>query len=316
MAGQLDRAGGRAVHAGAVGRAGARAHARRERWAIALLLGGAATLLLEPVRSTLDYGQVNLLLMVLVVVDLRQSRPRLRGLAIGLAAAVKLTPIVFLLYFVVRRDWRSAAQGVASFSALTLAAWAVLPGDSTLYWLHEATDAARTGAVGFVSNQSFNGMLHRPPFAHGGSELVPWTVLSLGALVLGALVTRRLAMERRPLVEPVLVLAIVELLVSPVSWSHHWAWLGVGPLAAWSLWRDRRWVAVGVAAAVVVGVVAPYWWGVTWPVVGFVADNSLVLAGVGVLSLWGLWLLAPGEPRPAAPPTAAGLPAHAPPGIR
>lgn len=264
--------------------------------AIASLLGGAATLVLEPVRSNMGYGQINLLLMCLVVVDLSQSDRRFRGLAIGVAAAIKLTPIVYLLYFAVRRDWRSFAQGVATFFALSVVSWLILPGDSALYWLHEATDAARTGFVGFVSNQSLFGMLHRAPFHRGSAQTVVWVVLCVAVVVLGGLIAYRLAVTRRPLVESVLVLAFVELLISPISWSHHWSWMAVAPIAAFSLWRDRRWTSVLVGAAIAVSVVAPYWWGVPGGLVGFVADNSLVLIGLSVLITWAKALFLTGEP--------------------
>jgi alpha-1,2-mannosyltransferase len=248
-------------------------------------------LVLEPVRSTVDYGQINLLLMVLVVVDLHQPLPRFRGLAIGLAAAVKLTPIVYLLFFAVRRDWRSVGQGVACFGVLSLVAWFVLPGDSALYWLHEATDAARTGPVGAVSNQSWNGMLHRAPFLGGSTVGVAWVVLCSGTVLVGALVARRLASDRRPLVESVLVLALVEVLITPVSWSHHWSWIAAAPLVAASLWRAHRWSAVLVIAMIVVSIAAPYWWGIRRGVGSFVADNSLVLVGAAVLLTSALALL-------------------------
>jgi alpha-1,2-mannosyltransferase len=258
--------------------------------AVASLLAGAGTLLLEPVRSNMDYGQINLLLMCLVVVDLNQSDRRFRGIAIGVAAAIKLTPLVYLLYFAVRRDWRSFAQGVVTFISLSLVSWLILPGDSALYWLHEATDAARTGSVGSSSNQSLFGMLHRAPFHSGGAQTAVWIVLCVAVVVLGGLIAYRLAVTRRPLVESVLVLAFVELLISPISWSHHWSWMAVAPIAAFTLWRDRRCTSVLIGAAIAVSVVAPYWWGVPGGVVGFVADNSLVLAGLSVLVAWAVAL--------------------------
>lgn len=281
------------------------------RLAVASLLAGAATLVLEPVRSNMDYGQVNLLLMLLVVVDLRQPRPRLRGLAIGLAAAVKLTPLVYLLYFAVRRDWRSVVQGVSTFVALSLLAWAVLPADSALYWLHEATDARRTGQVGGVSNQSWYGMLHRAPFAGRGAVVVLWLALCGVVVVVGGLVLRRLAADRRPLVESVLVLSLVEVLVSPISWTHHWSWMAVAPLAAVSLWRDHRALAVAAVAVVLVCAAAPYLWGVRHGLGGFVTDNSLVLAGGAVLLVSAWSLLRAGHPTVtgpggAGPPTVTG----------
>jgi alpha-1,2-mannosyltransferase len=252
------------------------------------MLGGVATLALEPVRSNMDYGQINLLLMLLIVVDLRQTRPRYRGLAIGFAAAMKLTPLVYLLFFAVRRDWRSVAQGMASFAALSLIAWAILPGESALYWLHEATNAARTGPVGSVSNQSWNGMLHRSPFLGQTWAAALWVVLCVATVGVGVLVCRRLAADHRPLVESVLVLALVELLISPVSWSHHWSWMAAAPIAAATLWRVHRWNALLVVAVVAANVAAPYWWGVRRGLGSFAADNSLVLLGAAVLMSFSL----------------------------
>lgn len=269
------------------------------RLAIAALLSGAATLVLEPVRSNMDYGQINLLLMLLVVVDLSRSRPGTRGLAIGLAAAVKLTPLVYLLFFAVRRDWRSVAQGLGSFGALSLLAWLILPGDSTLYWLHEATDAARTGPVGSVSNQSWNGLLHRSPFLGHGWTGALWVVLCVLTVACGAVAARRGVRGHTPLVESVLVLALVELLISPISWSHHWSWMAAAPIAAASLWRRSRRSSVLVAAAIAVSVAAPYWWGIERGVGRFLADDSLVLVGAAVLIALTRSLVSDGSAVPA-----------------
>jgi len=174
-------------------------------------------------------------------------------------------------------------------------AWFVLPGDSALYWLHEVADAARTGNVGSVSNQSWYGMLHRSPFAGGSWVFVLWLGLCFGTVALGGLVSRRLACDHRPLAESVLVLALVELLISPVSWSHHWSWMAAAPIAAASLWLTHRRSAVLVGAAVVVSIAAPYWWGVQGGFGGFVADNSLVLVGAAVLLGLALSILRQGQ---------------------
>lgn len=86
-------------------------------WAVAGLMGGAASLGLEPVRSNFDYGQINLMLMVMIVADLTWVRPSRRGVLVGLAAAIKLTPLVFLIYFLAGRQWRSFSAGSGSSSA-------------------------------------------------------------------------------------------------------------------------------------------------------------------------------------------------------
>lgn len=285
------------------------------RLAVASLVGGLATLALEPVRSNMDYGQINLLLMWLVVMDLRRSGPKWRGVTVGLAAAVKLTPIVYLLYFAVRRDWRSVAQGVGTFVALSLAAWMVLPSDSLLYWFHEVGEAARTGSVGYVSNQSWCGVLHRWPFSGDSLDAVLWAVFCAVVVAAGVFAAYQLASERRPLVESILVLALVELLISPISWTHHWSWLAVAPFAAFSLWRHRRWTSIAIGATIGVGIAAPYWWGFQGGFGGFFANNALVLSGTAVLMAFGARrptvgpgraALTRGNHRPRRPADSAG----------
>ncbi|MER6375190.1 glycosyltransferase family 87 protein, partial [Streptomyces mirabilis] len=70
--------------------------------------------LLEPVRDTFSFGQVNLLLLALVLSDawlLSTGRGRRAGAGIGLAAAIKLTPALFIGLLLLGRRWRAA--GVA-----------------------------------------------------------------------------------------------------------------------------------------------------------------------------------------------------------
>jgi len=99
-------------------------------WAVAWLL--PAALLLEPVRSTLAYGQINIVLMALVALDCLTAEPRWpRGALTGLAAAVKLTPAAFVLYFLLRRDYRAAAVAGVSFAATTAAGFALACGSRT-----------------------------------------------------------------------------------------------------------------------------------------------------------------------------------------
>ena len=203
----------------------------RRAWAVSALLCATASLALEPVRSNFDYGQINLILMVMIVADLTWVRAPWRGVLVGLAAAIKLTPLVFLLYFVAAREWRSLLRGVATVVGVTAVSWAVLPSDSSRYWFHEVTDAGRTGQLGVVSNQSWNGMVHRAPFDGGHLGTLVWLVLSLASLAVGFVLTRWLVVASRT-AEAVLVLALTELLVSPVSWTHHWSWLTVVPIVA------------------------------------------------------------------------------------
>jgi alpha-1,2-mannosyltransferase len=256
----------------------------RRTWAVAALLAGVASLALEPVRSNFDYGQVNLILMVMIVADLTVVRPPWRGLLVGLAAAIKLTPLVFLFYFVAARQWRSLLRGAGVVAGATALTWVVLPSDSVRYWFHEVFDAGRTGALGVVSNQSWNGMVHRPPFHGGHVGTAMWLVLSLVTLAGGAVLCRWMVAQART-AEAVMVLALTELLVSPVSWTHHWSWLVLAPIVAASLWRVHRAVAVSLLVLLGLAVSAPYLW-LRTPPVSYLASNALVLGGAVVLAGW------------------------------
>jgi alpha-1,2-mannosyltransferase len=268
--------------------------------ALAALLAAAATLALEPVRSNMDYAQINLILMLLVVVDLtakQSKRSWWRGCLIGLAGAVKLTPLLYLVVFMVQRDWRSLARGVGTFVVATGLSWLILPSDSALYWFHEATNADRTGPIAIVSNQSWNGLLHRPPFHAGHLTTALWVILVIATLACGVFLAARLTAEHRT-VETIMALGLTELLVSPVSWTHHWSWLAIAPIAAVSLWRVHRAVAWLLVVLVALAVAAPYLWIQHGPL-SYVAGNALVLMGAAVLVVWTAaeWaVLAPAHP--------------------
>lgn len=270
-------------------------------WAVAGLLGGVTTLALEPVRSNFDYGQINVILMVMVVSDLTWVRSRGRGVLVGLAAAIKLTPLIYLVYFAVARAWRPLLVSVATFIVVTAVSWAVLPSGSDQYWLREFYDAKRTGPLGIPSNQSWNGMLHRAPFDGGHLGTAMWAVLSLVTLAGGIVLTRRLVAGVRT-AEAVMVLALTEVLVSPVSWTHHWSWLALAPIVAASVARVHRSVAAALMVLVGLAVFAPYLW-IRHTLFADLASNSLVLGAAVVLVVW----LVAEVRRPAARSGPVGL---------
>jgi alpha-1,2-mannosyltransferase len=252
--------------------------------AVAAALGAVATLALEPVRSNMNYGQINLVLMLLIVLDLTRADSKWRGVMVGLAAAIKLTPLIYLGYFVLRRNQTSLFRGLVTFVVATGFTWLVLPAESAGYWFHQVVDAKRTGDVGGVSNQSWEGLLNRAPFHGGEIATVLWVVLCAATLACGVLLVRRLSAAAHP-AETVLALALVELLVSPISWTHHWSWLVLAPFAVVSLWRRHRLVAWLFVALVGLAVAAPYWWVLHGPI-SDLASNSLVIAGALTLVAW------------------------------
>lgn len=208
---------------------------------------------LEPVLQTIEFGQINLLLMALVAVDILVARPKWpRGMLIGIAAAIKLTPAAFVLYFLLRRDHRSAATAAVSGVVATLIGFVVAPGSSLTFWLHNP--AAGVSGSPFFTNQAFQAVLVRAG-VDGTALTVCWLLLSAGLLVLAAPVIRK-----APAPLAVIATAGVALLVSPTSWSHYWVWVAPALLvAAASAWRarSRAWAAVTVVSAAVF-VIAPH----------------------------------------------------------
>jgi alpha-1,2-mannosyltransferase len=254
----------------------------RDRWSIAVAVAGVSALLLEPVRSNADYGQVNVVLMVMVVADLLEVRGRWRGLLVGVASAIKLTPLFFVLYFVIDRDRRALGNALFSFLALTGLSWLVLPGESSHYFFHELVHPARFGRAGSVGNESLSGVFHRAPFASGAWSTPLWLASSL-AVTIAVVYLARLVVAAHPL-QAVVVVGLGALLVSPLSWSHHWCWLVLLPLVAFELRRSVAMVAL-CGAVLLDAVLAPYAWfhrGASRSI----GSCTLVVAAIALLVWW------------------------------
>ncbi|NUR30101.1 MAG: DUF2029 domain-containing protein [Catenulispora sp.] len=189
-----------------------------------------AVLVVEPVSSTFLHGQINLLLMGLVAADALGPKvriPRLfhipRGTFTGIAAAIKLTPAVFLLYFIARRQWRAAGTAATAFGAAMLFSFLVARRDSETYWTSTVFDPARIGDLGYAANQSIRGALHRLGLGDKPEEHL-WLAASALVILLTYRGARRCVVSGN-LTCAVVVVAACQLLISPVSWSHHWVWL-------------------------------------------------------------------------------------------
>ena len=187
---------------------------------------------LEPVSSNLALGQVNAVLMLLVVADLAlPDRCRFKGVGVGVAAACKLVPGIFVVYLLLTRRLRAAAVATAAFAAMTLAGWVVAPRESAAFWLHglfldPSRVVAATGPA-FVANQSLHGLALRSTQSTTGATVV-W-LLSAVVVAVGGLALAVLAHRRGEEAVAVVTVAFTALLVSPVSWSHHWVWVAVLP---------------------------------------------------------------------------------------
>ncbi|MFI6303312.1 glycosyltransferase 87 family protein [Amycolatopsis thailandensis] len=206
-----------------------------------LLVGAFA---LQPVWQTIGLGQVNLVLMAAVVADMFLLRDsRFRGIAIGIVAAIKLIPLIFIVHLLVVRRFADAARALAVFIVVTAFAMAVLPGDSLRYWTSAILNAHFAAMKGWVGNQSWQAFVART-MPDGTAATVVIVAFSAAFATLAMWLVHRVhrAGDDRA---ALLVTAGCSLLLSPISWTHHWVWVvpALGLLAA----RGRRGGAVAIA---------------------------------------------------------------------
>lgn len=262
---------------------------RRARFTVLAVVAAIPT---TPVLYLLGFGQINVLLMLLCVLDLARRPGRFQGVAIGIAAGIKLTPLIFIAYFLLTRRTRAAAVSAATFAGTLAVGFLALPGASVSFWTEHFLSTDRmvpAGASPFV--QSMRGILVQLP----GFLDAQWVWLLL-ALVVGAfgLLVSAWAGRRGLEAAGVLACAVTGLLISPISWPQHWVWVVPG-LALWLWWARERggaahsagvlasWLVLVATAALMfptpigMGVVDP-------PVAGIVFLGSLqVLGGLAFL---------------------------------
>lgn len=227
------------------------------RWRTTAVAWTALGMWLEPVRNTLDYSQVNLFLALLAMFAVRSTVWWVSGALVGLAAGIKLTPAVTGLYFAARRQWLVVACSAAVFFGTIALSFLVVPGETRNYFFDLLGDASRIGPVGTVWNQSLRGAISRI-LGHDVVSGPIWLVTVVITAVLAFLAWR--ALEKDDRLGTLLIVQFFGLMVSPISWSHHWVWLI--PALLWLLygpWRaaaGARWVAGFWLFAVGIGV--PY----------------------------------------------------------
>jgi alpha-1,2-mannosyltransferase len=203
----------------------------------------AAGLWTEPVVRGLHLGQVELLLMVLIVWDLCQPDHRWwKGAGLGVAAGIKLVPLIFIPYLVLAGKLRQAAVQTAAFVGTVVIGFIFLPHTSAKYWLTGYFVRPRNvGAVGSLLNQSLLGLVVRAAGSIRAGTPV-WLALGAVIVVLGCTAAAVLHRSGRP-VAGWLTCALTGLLVSPISWDHHWVWI----VPAMALFTDAALRARGAA---------------------------------------------------------------------
>lgn len=246
-----------------------------------------AGMALEPFVRTILLGQVNFYLMAAVVIDCLVVRPSRRGWLVGLASGIKIVPGVFVLYFLLQRDWRSALRAACGF-LLTVACGAIVaPQESRQYWTGGLFGISHFGPAAVVDgkNQSLVGELTR--ISQSPTPLlVTELVLFLTALALATAAARR-QLRIGDDVAALTAVAIGGLLASPLSWTHHWVWCVPAIMV---LVSRRQWVTAWLVGLVFA---AGPEWGVTvqrsqdsLTLLQQVACASYVAAGVALLTMW------------------------------
>lgn len=328
---------------------------------------------LEPFNQSVGFAQVNTAMMALVMIDVAAPDSwKGRGVASGLAAAIKLTPAIAILIFLLRRQWRSAITMVATSLAVTLLSWVISPGESTRFFFDAMWDPQRAGDAYYTSNQNLKGFVARALPENTWS--IAWAITVALALVAAVWLCLRIQAAATSVVTPhsayddaapgplnaaapatgatvsaasaalaapagdavelaasdtvasadvttpsavatspaspalpenlatlltAAVIMTLGLLVSPITWSHHWVWglASVVALIAVALRLKSAPLAALALAQGALFIMAPHWWfpygqvnELHWSVVKQLVGSSYTLAAIasGVALAWAL----------------------------
>jgi alpha-1,2-mannosyltransferase len=249
----------------------------------------ALALLTWPVAYTLRLGEINLIVAALAGADLlrRHDGHWTQGIATGLAAGLKLTPLIFVAYLLITRRVRAAVTAAAAFAATVAVGAVLLPSPSRVFWLGGVFyDQNRIGDPANVSDQSLSGAVARLA-GNLDPDYRGWAMASLLVGLAGIVVAAWAHRRGHPLAG-VTCCAVTGLLISPFSWTHHWVW--AAPLLVTlvaTAWR-RRSAACGLAAmataAVFSGRIPLSWPGHPPGLVELLEGDRYVLCGLAVLA--------------------------------
>ncbi|OBG92325.1 alpha-(1-2)-phosphatidylinositol mannosyltransferase [Mycobacterium sp. E136] len=260
------------------------------------MLWTAVGIWIEPLRSTFDYGQINVVLVLAVLYAVYSTRWWVSGLLVGVAAGLKLTPAVTGLYFLGARRWAAVVFSAVVFLA-TVGVSALVVGDQTRRYFTELLgDADRVGPIGTSFNQSWRGGISRILGHDAGYG--PAVVAGIVVTAVLAILAWRAIGGASDRLGAIVVVQLFGLLLSPISWTHHWVWLI--PLMIWLLHgplRDRRGARVlgwGWLALTLVGVpwllsfaqptiwVIPRPWYLAWAGLIYIVATLATLAWMAV----------------------------------
>jgi Glycosyltransferase family 87 len=236
----------------------------------ATLLGSAAAIWTEPVFRDIYLGQINLILMAAILWDLCQPDSRKnKGFLTGVAAGIKLVPLIYIPYLLVTRKFRQAVTLCAGAACTLIVGFAVLPKDSWKYWFGGVFyQGSRTGFTGWLGNQSLDGIITRL----SGSINAAKPVYAVAALIvlIGGIYAAMLLYRAGHLLPAILLTELTGDLISPISWDHHWVWIApaitVAGHYAWQAWQKSSKKVACACAATAAGILAIFaaWPGALW----------------------------------------------------
>ncbi|MBV1855261.1 glycosyltransferase 87 family protein [Catellatospora tritici] len=233
-------------------------------------LGACALAMLQPARDTVSFGQVNLLLVALVWADAQllargggRRLGRWAGIGIGLAAAIKITPAVFIVFLLLAGRRRAAATAAATAATATAVSALVAPAPSLTFWTGALWHTSRVGDTAYISNQSLLGALAR---WSATPNRALWLIAVVAVLALWAWRVRR-AVRAGDLAGGFALTGLVACLVSPITWVHHLVWaipalaITVRVALAEAAARRRRLLwGTGTAYVILCSSVVWLWW--------------------------------------------------------
>jgi alpha-1,2-mannosyltransferase len=201
--------------------AGVGSRRRRAKMTLSLVF---VSLPLTPVLQTLQLGQINFIIALLVLADLCRGSGRLRGVGVGIAAGIKLTPLIFIPYLMITRQYRAARVAAGSFLATVAIGFAAMPSFSWHYWTSTFYATSRM----YPQNvpQAWNYSIREIIELYSGSAAVTlwcWLIAAVVVGVCGLMVARSASLRGNELTG-VVACAITGLLISPISWPGHWVW--------------------------------------------------------------------------------------------
>ncbi len=203
--------------------AGGAEHPGRWRFALRFSLMGLVLLLSMPMFSQLTSGQVTLIIITLAFLDVAGVvPPKAQGVLVGVAGAIKLTPLIFIPYFLATGQRRQAAVATAAFGVATGIGFAILPGDSLFFWAHLGK-SDQFGNPARVDNLSIHAALMRWLPAAGQLPVV-WIGLGLAVAAFAMLRARRHFQAGQEM-EAALTVGAASVVLSPITWPHYLVWV-------------------------------------------------------------------------------------------